>query len=188
MKRYKFLDPEMIMSVIIALIVFSVGIFAFFVTVTNLPVAEQSSNRLGGVTAEGTAVDFNTTEYVTVSSAALNSTTPCILSLYNSTTAAWSVVQAAGACNGTFMSNNTYRITAGTSHYTGHGASDRTTWKLSYTTVVSPTSTLQNRTFSALTNASETGESVFNIVGVILIIGAIMTIIGLVYSYMRPRY
>ena len=92
--KFKFMDPEIIMSVVVALIILSVGIFAFFVTVQNIP-----------------------------------TTTPA-------------------------------------------HASD----------------TLDNRTYHAVLNASETGESVFNIVGVVMIIGAIMTIIGLVYSYMRPRY
>jgi len=35
-------------------------------------------------------------------------------------------------------------------------------------------------------NITATGNSVFNIVGIILIIGAIMTIVGLVYSFARP--
>jgi len=34
-------------------------------------------------------------------------------------------------------------------------------------------------------NLSTTGNSVFNIVGIVLIIGAIMTIVGLVYAYVR---
>lgn len=38
----------------------------------------------------------------------------------------------------------------------------------------------------AINNTTGTGEQVFNIVGVVLIIGAIMTIVGLVYSYVRP--
>jgi uncharacterized membrane protein len=39
---------------------------------------------------------------------------------------------------------------------------------------------------ASINNTSNTGNSVFNIVGVVLIIGAIMTIVGLVYSYVRP--
>ena len=92
--KYKFMDPEVIMSVVVALIILAVGIFAFFVTVQNIPTETPSGS----------------------------------------------------------------------------------------------TSTLENRTYYSIMNASETGESVFNIVGIVLIIGAIMTIIGLVYSYMRPRY
>jgi len=34
-------------------------------------------------------------------------------------------------------------------------------------------------------NTSNTGNSVFNIIGVILIVGAIMSIVGLVYNYVR---
>jgi len=93
--KYKFMDPDMIMNVVVALIVLAVGIFAFFVTISNIPV----------------------------------------------------------------------------------------------TTPATGTTLLQNSTYYAIINASSTGNSVFNIVGVVLIIGAIMTIVGLVYSYIRPgRY
>jgi len=43
-----------------------------------------------------------------------------------------------------------------------------------------------NQTYFAVQNISDTGDSVFNIVGIVLVIGAIMTIVGLVYSYVRP--
>jgi len=43
-----------------------------------------------------------------------------------------------------------------------------------------------NRNISG--NLTSTGNSVFNIVGIVLVIGAIMTIVGLVYSYVRPGY
>lgn len=38
---------------------------------------------------------------------------------------------------------------------------------------------------SAVNNVSDTGNSVFNIIGIVLIIGAIMSIVGLVYNYIR---
>lgn len=91
--RYKFMDPDVIMNVIVALIVLAVGIFAFFVTISNIPV----------------------------------------------------------------------------------------------TTPANTSTTLENATYNAIINASGTGNSVFNIVGVVLIIGAIMAIVGLVYSYIKPR-
>ena len=95
MKQYSYMDPEMIMTIVISLIILAVGVFAFFVTITNIP----------------------------------GSTAP--------------------------------------------------TWEssLSY-----------NQTYNAIQNASGTGNSVFNIIGIVLIIGAIMTIVGLVYSYVRPGY
>jgi len=92
--KFKFMDPETIMAVVVALIILAVGIFAFFITIQNIPVSTPSSS----------------------------------------------------------------------------------------------TSTLENSTYYAIMNATKTGNSVFNIVGVVLIIGAIMTIVGLVYSYLRPRY
>ena len=38
---------------------------------------------------------------------------------------------------------------------------------------------------SAINNTTNTGNSVFNIIGIVLIIGAIMSIVGLVYNYVR---
>ena len=83
--KFKYMDPEMIMTIVISLIILAVGVFAFFVTINNIP------------------------------------------------------------------------------------ATDATTR-------------------AAVNNTSATGNSVFNIVGIVLIIGAIMTIVGLVYSYVRPGY
>jgi len=88
MKQFRYMDPEMIMTIVVSLIILAVGVFAFFVTVNNIP--NQDAN---------------------------------------------------------------------------HPA-----------------------TWSAINNTTTTGNSVFNIVGIVLIIGAIMTIVGLVYSYVRPGY
>ena len=38
---------------------------------------------------------------------------------------------------------------------------------------------------NAVGNVTDTGDSVFNIIGIVLIIGAIMSIVGLVYNYVR---
>ena len=35
---------------------------------------------------------------------------------------------------------------------------------------------------------TDSGNSVFNVLGVVLVIGAIMTIVGFVYSFVRPSY
>jgi len=43
-----------------------------------------------------------------------------------------------------------------------------------------------NITTSAINNVSSIGNQVFNVVGVVLVIGAIMLIVTMVYSYMRP--
>jgi len=83
--KFKFMDPEMIMTMVVSLIILAVGVFAFFVTVTSIP------NDPYSAAVEG-----------------------------------------------------------------------------------------------ALNNTTATGNSVFNIIGIVLIIGAIMTIVGLVYSYVRP--
>ena len=91
--KFKFIDPDQIMSAVIALIILAVGVFAFFITISNIPT----------------------------------------------------------------------------------------------TTPAHATTSLQNSTFNAVMNVSSTGNQVFNIIGVVLIIAAIMSIVGLVYSYIKPR-
>lgn len=95
--KYKFIDPDQIMSAVIALVILGVGVFAFFITIQNIP----------------------------------------------------TTVPTAGG--------------AGTA-----------------------TNALQNSTYYAIVNVSGIGNQVFNIIGVVLIIAAIMSIVGLVYSYIRP--
>lgn len=92
--KFRMMDPEMIMTIVVSLIILGVGVFAFFVTIKNIPGYEAD---IAGTKPAG-----------------------------------------------------------------------------------------YNRTRAAIINASNTGNQVFNIVGVVLIIGAIMTIVGLVYSYVRP--
>jgi len=82
------MDPEMVMTIVISLIILAVGVFAFFVTIASIP-------------------------------------------------------------------------------YQNNQSSNEVIW-------------------SAINNTSTTGNQVFNIIGIVLIIGAIMTIVGLVYSYVRP--
>jgi hypothetical protein len=51
-------------------------------------------------------------------------------------------------------------------------------------------STVYNSTYygymEVKNNTTQLGNQVFNIIGIVLVIGAIMTIVGLVYSYVRP--
>ena len=90
--KFNFLDPGAIMGVVVALIVLAVGIFAFYITMQNIP---RSGTAGTGVITWGSQADL------------------------------------------------------------------------------------------AINNTSTTGGQVFNIIGVVLIIGAIMSIIGLVYNYVR---
>ena len=87
-KIFKYMDPELIMGIVISLIILAIGCYAFFVTIANIP------NTSGG------------TYYQSIEQAKNNTTT--------------------------------------------------------------------------------IGNQVFNIIGIVLVIGAIMTIVGLVYSYVRP--
>ena len=43
-----------------------------------------------------------------------------------------------------------------------------------------------NMTYYGVANATSIGNQVFNVIGVVLVIGAIMLIVTMVYSYMRP--
>jgi S1-C subfamily serine protease len=97
--KFKFMDPNDIISVIVVLIVLGVGVYAFFITVNSI----------------------------------------------SSTTPKWS---------------------AGSGYY-GRNLND---------------------TEKALKNASNLGGSVFNILGIVITIGAIMSIIGVIYGYLRPQY
>jgi len=94
--KFSFIDPGAIMGVVVSLIILAVGVFAFFVTIDNIP--------------QPTAPSATTT----------------------------------------IGQNDTY-----------------------------------NRTHGSISNVSGTGNSVFNIIGIVLIIGAIMSIVGLVYNYVR---
>ena len=85
--RYAFMDPGAIMGVVVSLIVLAVGVFAFYVTIGNVP----------------------------------------------------------RTVNGVFDS----------------------------------------QTSLAINNTTATGNQVFNIIGIVMIIGAIMAIVGLVYNYVR---
>ena len=92
MKRYNYMDPEMIMTIVVSLIILAVGVFAFFVT----------TNQIGSS--------------------------------------------------------------------------------------IGPHSNATGAAYGGINNTTATGNSVFNIIGIVLIIGAIMTIVGLVYSYVKPGY
>ena len=48
------------------------------------------------------------------------------------------------------------------------------------------TTTRENSSYYAVQNVSGIGSQVFNVVGVVMVIGAIMLIVTMVYSYMRP--
>jgi len=103
MRKFKFMDPQMIMTVVVSLIILAIGVFAFFTVVDN------TRTQLRGL-------------------------------------------------------GNTATPSATTSN-----ASNETWYEI----------------INLSTNTSSTGNSVFNIIGVVLIIGAIMTIVGLVYSYTK---
>ena len=184
MKKYRFIEPEKILSVMIALMILVVGIYAFMVTTTSMPMTTPKGSA-SETTATHTIVLITTYEWIPVTSTFINSTTVCVLEAYGLVggVTGWWTAQSGATVNGTFIdTNNTFRVPAGTTH------SGNTSYRLTYDYTAGATNTFQNATYGAIINATGTGNSVFNIVGVILIISAIMAIIGIVYAYMRPRY
>lgn len=97
--KFGFIDPGAIMGVVVSLIILAVGVFAFFITISNIPNSQP---------------------------------------VYNGSTIVWG--------NMTDSQRSMYNVTQ---------------------------------------NVTGTGNSVFNIIGIVLIIGAIMSIVGLVYNYVR---
>lgn len=46
---------------------------------------------------------------------------------------------------------------------------------------------IQNKTNLSINNVTKLGSTVFNILGIVITIGAIMSIIGVIYGYLRPQ-
>jgi len=189
--KLKFIDPDQIFSAVLALIILGVGVFATFVVLTSIPTTTpvNSSNRLGN----GTIYDVdnlvtNTTVRWISTPGFLNNTGVCVIFASGNAAnsggfVAWHVVQAVGAVNGTFVGgNSTYRIDPSTLN-----VNHNTTISIHYSLAGVVTGALSNSTYNAIINVSQTSNQVFNIIGVVLIIAAIMAIVGLVYSYIKPR-
>ena len=187
MKRLKFMDPQQIIAIVVSLIVLAVGIFAFFTVTTNVQSASSdvpvgnnmvlSTNKaIQGWTG---APVGNYLVFIPVSADA-NNVTITKLEALNATTLVWTEFHCD---NGTFISgNDTYRV----SRRTVNGSTDWTYFRLTYNVPGSATTGANNMTWKALNNNSYTGGQVFNIVGIVIMIGAIMSIIGIIYSYLRP--
>lgn len=57
--KVNFIDPEMIMSVVVTLIILAVGVFAFFVTIQNIPITNTETEEvIQEITDNGNSV-FN---------------------------------------------------------------------------------------------------------------------------------
>jgi hypothetical protein len=99
-------------------------------------------------------------------------------------TSAWVTLQAAGAANGTILtSNNTYRVAGNTRLAAGaHDTNWATAWRINYQT----RDPIESSGYLGLKNSTGISNSVFNIVGIVLTVSAIMVIIGVIYMYVRP--
>ena len=192
--KMKFMDPDQIMSAVLALLILGIGVFACFTVFASIPttVPVGTANRLGNATLyDADNLETNTTVRWIPVTGAINNTAVCVIWCEGNTANsggydAMHVVQAAGAVNGTFVTNATgvtsYRIDPSTLN-----VNHNTTIYLHYSLLASITSGLSNSTYTAVLNVSATSTQVFNIIGVVLIIASIMAIVGLVYSYIKPR-
>jgi len=193
--KLKMLNPEQILTIIVAMIVFGVGIYAVFATNAGIVTGNYAAQpgtpadmlsgqgQLGTTTGALLSNNNSQPRYV-----------PCPLiysGWFNSTGVQVTKVEAnakanAGSYsagwntqttpNGTIMPNMTYRIPAGS--FKGHNNSYRITY-----IYVDP---IDVNEYTSMQNITSVSNNVFNIVGICLIVGAIMLIVGIVYSYIRP--
>ena len=188
--RIKFIQPDQIAGAVLALLILGVGVFAAFTVFANIPatVPAGSANRAGnGTLYDATSFLSNTTDPVLrwfPTPNFINNTAVVVVRAEGHSNSGgfdqWYVLQAAGAANGTFCSNGTYR--------TGHDwGPHNATVSILYSTTTARTTTLSNSTYTAVMNVSATSTQVFNIIGIVLVLASIMAIVGLVYSYIRPR-
>lgn len=56
---------------------------------------------------------------------------------------------------------------------------------ISYDAASNASNTSRFNMMNSINNSSSVGNQVFNIIGIVMIIGAIMSIVGLVYNYVR---
>lgn len=192
--KYKFINPEQIFGAVLALIILGVGVFASFTVFANIPVTTPvgSNTRLGNSTLyDADNILTNTTVRWIVTEPFINNTAVCVIwaegnPLNSIAYDEWHVVQTVGAVNGTFVINASgvyaYRIDAATLN-----VNHNTSIRIEYPLANQQTSTISNSTYSSVINVSRTSNQVFNIIGVVLIIAAILAIVGLVYSYIKPR-
>ena len=193
--KFKLMDPNEIIAVIVVLIVLGVGVFAFFVTSTSLVSSRNlrepcgNNNVLSGnrsIPAVTGAPIGNGLMWLNCSGI-VNSTAGIKLEGWNTTTTSWVTVQAVGAANGTVEStNSTYRV----SKRTVYGTVGSPNWKFLrcyYSVNGSGTTPNENSTFKALKNETGVASTVFNILGIVITISAIMSIISVIYLYMRPK-
>ena len=188
--KFKFIDPNQILSVILALMVLGVGVFASFTVFANIPASAPvgSNIRTGNQSLyDATNLLTNTTTPVLrwiPATGFLNNTAVCVIYAHgdalNGGYTSWYVLQTVGAVNGTFCANGTMRV----GHICG---AHNTSLRLEYPLSGQQTTALENATYNSVLNVSGTSTQVFNIIGVVMIIAAIMSIIGLIYTYVKPR-
>jgi len=200
--KYKFIDPNQILGVVLALIILAVGVFASFTVFANIPKTTPvgSNLRLGNTTWTQTVAGtsqcavFNETTRWIPTPGYLNNTAVCVIygltgTRGTATQPHWVVLQTVGSVNGTFVTNasgvESMRFTM-TEQLPEH-CLNNLTFRIEYPLAGQQTSALQNSTFLAVLNVSKTSTQVFNIIGVVLIIAAIMTIVALIYTFIRPR-
>ena len=157
------MDPEMIMTIVASLIILAIGVYATYT------VLAQADTQIAAQAGDGSSARM-----------AINNTTSTSTSVFNII----GIVLIIGAI---------MTIVGLVYSYVKPGAigvyAFFTVTSEADSAVVSALGANTSRTREArmaINNSSNTGNSVFNIIGIVLIIGAIMTIVGLVYSYVKP--
>ena len=192
--KLKMMDPQEILAVIVLLIVLGIGVYAVFITtnalVTTTPRMVGNNEVMSGnrsihsVTA--TPLTGNSLTWLNCTGI-VNETAGIELQGWNTTTQLWTVVQAVGAANGTVEStNSTYRV----SIRSVYGTAGSPNWhflRCKYSVNNSATSTITNQTQKSLKNQSVLGGTVFNIIGIVITISAIISIITVIYAYLGPK-
>jgi len=201
--KLKMMSPEDITAIVVAVILFGIGIYAVFSVQLGVSYASPSptsgsyymySFNTNGSTATTAHIwnnncsgtSYNGRIWISIPGYKGNDTTTLLIEMYYKNTSTWQTVQAVGAANGTIVSgNSTYRVAPGTHVTLSTGRKDCSwgqAWRVSYLT----RDPVKSQPYLATNNASQISNNVFNIVGIILIVGAIMLIVGIVYSYVRP--
>lgn len=202
--KLKFIDPNQILGTVLALMILGVGVFACFTVFANIPTTTPiaSNARLGNSTWTQTPTvvtsqcyDGNATTRWIPAPGFLNNTAVCLVygltgTRGTATVPHWFLIQTIGAVNGTLVTNATGIQSL---RYTqlaqlGPHINNNLTFRLEYPLAGQQTTAISNSTFFAVINVSATSTQVFNIIGIVLIIAAILAIVTLVYSIVqRPR-
>ena len=190
--KLKMMDPNQIITVIVVLICLGVGCYAVFTTSNALSKTTPVSVGNNKVLSDNRSIHAVTATVPTGNylmwlncTGIVNETAGIEVQALNCTTGLWTTVQGVGAANGTVEStNSTYRVARRT--VAGNGTNNHFL-RCFYTVNGTATSGTVNMTNKAMANQTVLGGTVFNILGIVITISAILSIISVIYAYLRPK-